>query len=189
MRMQVDQGSIAPGQFCKYAVHQAMALPDNRGLDVQEVEGIIAEGRVVDVAKKDRADRKRLEEVLKRLCKTLQLGSLTHVWPAKQVIATNRNKGDGLAFHGEPTCLIRQVADCSPILCTVDQAGGAKRGEIVPVKLREEVVIVADEQLSWVHSKDVIVSTVEHRVTKGIDCEHGSLLSAAFLIGAIIPTG
>ncbi len=57
MGMQIHQCSIALSELCNHSIHQVMALPDKRWLDIQEVEVIVAKRRVVDVAQEDRADR------------------------------------------------------------------------------------------------------------------------------------
>jgi hypothetical protein len=60
-----------------------------------------------------------------------------------------------------------------PILCSMDQTGWTnQRGEIVPVKLREEAVIVVHDQLTWVYAERIGVITVEHRVAKGLHRYH-----------------
>jgi len=85
------------------------------------------------------------------------------VGSAEQVIASNRDKGDGLSFYPESLCLNWQATDRSPIFCTVDQAAWAnKREEVLTAKFREEAIIVLHKQLSGVEPELVVMAAVEY---------------------------
>src|SRR5829696_5709303 len=97
----------------------------------------------------------------------------------EQIVPAHRQDRYRLLGWRQRARLRRQVGNRCPVDSPVLKPYRPARGEVMPPELREEAVIVADEELTRIQTDVVVPTAVEDRVTEGEEGEHGTPFSDA----------
>jgi hypothetical protein len=137
MSVQVDQLSIARGQVADNCIHPIQIASGSARLHTKKVTGIVSEGRVVNRAKQDGPNGKRMQERVQQFSKAEDTLSAIRRESSEEIVSANRYQSDRWPALLKPSCLPGKIFNPGAILCPVIKPSWPERRQITALEIRE----------------------------------------------------
>jgi hypothetical protein len=161
MSVEVDECAISAGELGDGGVDAVMVPTSEGRINPCEIEGVIAERRIVHVAKEHGTYRQVAEESVERCGEPIDPRTTIDDQTAQQIVTANRQNRDSSLGRGHVLGLRRKGGDGRAVDRPVLETGWTIRGEVLTLKLREELVVITNEELTRVDTQVVVPPGVE----------------------------